>query len=438
MKLALALVVLIGCSGDTDPPDDAVTPDDSGTTPVLGDVTGLPQGTYLVGLSIAAVGGLVVPLQLDVEAVGTDDGGTEFAKFDLRAVGTDDSVSDILVSFPGVAVTVDGGFVADLPDFVLPAAYSVTSSDVTVNATLTAETVSDTTFCGTVAGTLPTIGDLPLDGSTFGAVQWDTRGDTVPKSCDTGTVEELPRIEDCPALVDGANTGFPSGGLQRSFEVVLPPNYDDTTPYPLVFLFHGFGGSSGDMLASGVIPYANDVILISPQGEDLGDTTGWDAFSDPRTNTDLVLFDDLVTCASESFAVDPERIHVTGMSNGGLMTGYLSANRADVIASIAPMSGGVGVEPVASSHKLPALVIWGGEDDFAYQQDFNVLANQMIDLFLANDQFVVGCDHGLGHTLSPDFWPWVMPFLLEHPRDLASEPYATELPPGFPAYCSIR
>ena len=41
------------------------------------------------------------------------------------------------------------------------------------------------------------------------------------------------------------------------------------------------------------------------------------------------------------FAVDADRVHSTGMSNGGLMTGKLLAQRADVLASATPFSGGV-------------------------------------------------------------------------------------------------
>lgn len=437
-KIVLSLV-LIGCSGDdpsdTSPVDTADT--DAGAEPEEVDLTGLPQGTYLVNLSINSFG-VVVPIQIDVVAAGTDDGSTVFETFDVRAVGSDDSVSDVLTSAPGpVPVTVDGGFTVALPEFVLPGEYSVTGGPVTTQLILSADSVSEEGFCGALDGRLVTF-NSDLDGSTFGAVKWDDRTGDDPVSCDTGEIEEIPRITDCPDLIDGTNTAFPSGGHERSFEVVLPPDYDPAAKYPLVALFHGFGGTASDMVQSGILPYADDVILVSLQGELIGGTTGWDAFSDPRTNTDLVFFDDVVTCASASFGVDPERIHVTGMSNGGLMTGYLAATRPDLLASVAPMSGGVGIEPVPSDNRLPALVIWGGEIDLAFDQDFDLLAHEMIDLFLGNDQFVVGCDHGLGHTLSPDFWPWTMQFLLDHPRDLASEPYVDVLPSSFPDYCTIR
>lgn len=183
---------------------------------------------------------------------------------------------------------------------------------------------------------------------------------------------------------------------------------------------------------------ASEVILVVPQGDDLGGEPGWDTFSDPRTNVDLVFFDDMLTCASESFSVDPDQIYVTGMSNGGLETGYLIATRSDVIAAAAPLSGGVGTDVVASGYAMPVLVVWGGASDQAFDLDFDALAHEMLTMFGDAGQFVVGCDHGLGHTLDPSFWPWVLQFLVDHPRDRASEPYAGGLPPVFPDYCALE
>jgi predicted esterase len=409
------------------------------TTPAGPDLSTVPDGEYYVGFSIAAVGGLVVPLQLDVTPAADGD-GIVFAQVDLRAVGEDETVSEVLVSLTDVPVSPETGFVIELPAFELPGAYSPTGSDVSIQATLTAASVTADAFCGDVTGEIITFG-IDLVGSTFGATRWENRAEA-PFSCAPPVTEEIPRITDCPALVEGVNTAFPSGGRSRSFQVVLPTGYDAAQDWPLVLVYHGFGGNSADMLDGAELrPYADarGVILVVPDGEDLGGTPGWDTFSDPLTNVDLALFDDLVTCASESYSVDPDRIHVTGMSNGGLMTGYLIATRADVIASAAPMSGGVGTDVLPSDHDVPSLVIWGGEIDTAFEQDFNQLSLDMIDLFLADGQFVIGCDHGLGHELDPSFWPWVFDFLLAHPYTLASKPYeAGLLPESFPDYCAIR
>ena len=51
---------------------------------------------------------------------------------------------------------------------------------------------------------------------------------------------------------------------------------------------------------------------------------------------------------------------------------------------------------------------------------------------------MVVCDHGLGHELEPEFWPWALAFLMDHPAGVDPEPYVDGLPEGFPSYCEIQ
>lgn len=441
--LSLALLGLSGCAGDKPEPADEASPSE----PAPEAAEEMPNGLYAMSFGIAAVGGLAVPFQLDVQTTRQDDGSLSFARFDLRAVGPGDALSEVLASAAGTEVA-EEGFRANLGEFVLPGAFSVTGSDVAISAVLRGQQASSEGVCGEIRGELVTFG-IDLEGSTFGAAPWEARAEGVPTSCELEEIEEIPRITDCPALTAGLQTDFVSGGVPRTFEVVLPEGYDASRAWPLVFVYHGFGGDIASMLdwadlrpwadtfGEGLLPEPG-AILVVPQGEDVGGTAGWDAFSDPRTNLDLVLFDDLLTCARASFSVDADRVHVTGMSNGGLFTGYLLAARSDVIASAAPMSGGMGIAPLQAQRRPAVLALWGGPSDQAFDQDFDRLTGAMIDGLLERGHFVVGCDHGLGHTLDPDFWPWTLQFLAEHPRGVAPEPYEGGLPPSFPAYCGIR
>jgi hypothetical protein len=101
------------------------------------------------------------------------------------------------------------------------------------------------------------------------------------------------------------------------------------------------------------------------------------------------------------------------------------------------MSGGLIADYVVPPRKMPILVSWGGEMDQAVGQDFNVFARNLIRDLELGGHFYVPCNHGAEHVWYREFTPWVLRFLLDHPYDVAPEPYAEMLPDAFPDYCSI-
>jgi predicted esterase len=436
------VALLAACGGEEGGPTEPSVHTDTGTTPPESGPTSpwtgpMPVGTWLLNLSVVPLGGLPVPFQ--VEIAGAEGSGV-LDSMAIRGVALSGAVSPDLVVLGPIALDETGAFELSVDEILIPAAYTITGSDVTVQLELAATVASDASFCGTVDGMITSM-SLPLTGSTFGTKIWD--GDlSGPLSCDPPATTGIPRITDCPDILGGENVDFPSGGDNRSFEVVVPAQYDPGTAWPVVFAFHGYGGSPASMLDadSDLRPYADErgVILVAPLGIETGGYTLWDVFGGEATNKDLAFFDDLLTCVSESFTVDPARVHATGMSFGGLMTGALLAHRSSVLASAAPLSGGILTTfPAQGLGGPPALVVWGGESDISQDQDFDLLAQAMIGTLQGNDQFVVACDHGLGHELSSDFWPWVMDFFGDHPLGIDAEPYAAGLPPSFPAYCVV-
>lgn len=410
---------------------------DGGTsgTPVVGEL----QGDWLVGLSVAPVGNIVLPFQAIIDDRVEGDVRT-LRSVGLRATDGAEELSEILAEVSDVPVQADGTFVVEFPTFTLPGEYSPTSGEVDVQPTLTVTSSSSDGFCGELGGQIVTF-EIDLAGSTFGATPWADRASGISTSCSTDGPQELERltVEECPAIVEGLNSGFPGGGGDRSFEVVLPSGVPGFAPWPVVFAFHGIGGTASGLLDVGLREMAEQagVILIVPQAAELGGSVIWDAVSDEASNTDVLLFDDLLTCVGASFSVDPDRVYATGMSNGGLMTGKLLSLRGDVLAAAAPLSGGVlGTWPDDPAPP-PTLVVWGGEDDVAYEQDFNAYAQAMLSELDSRETWTVACDHGLGHSLQADFWPWVFTFLADHPRTVGADPYAAGLPDGYPEYCAI-
>ena len=248
----------------------------------------------------------------------------------------------------------------------------------------------------------------------------------------------------CPAtLVPGVNIGFPSDGYDRSLILAVPSYHDAAQEWPVVFVWHWLGGDAASMLAaSGMEPRAESegILVVAPESRRLP-LTEWEFFNaDPSTNPDITFFDQLLSCLEEQYNVDEDRVYSTGMSAGGLWTSYLGVERADVHAALAPASGGLFVSWVPPASKPPELVIWGGVTDMCCTVDFNQMALDMIADLRSNDQFVVGCNHDMGHT-----WPYpvtgeyVWQFFADHVRGVTPDPYeGAPLPAVFPSYCTIE
>lgn len=139
-----------------------------------------------------------------------------------------------------------------------------------------------------------------------------------------------------------------SSGLERTFRLDVPEGYDPNRGAPLVFNFHGWGGTgesqaeyTGMAEAGGEMGY----IVVHADGID----NSWNAGSCCGTAAlqkidDVQFVRDMVAAIGADYCVDPDRIHSTGFSNGGYLSHRLGCEANDLIASIAPVSGLIGVE----------------------------------------------------------------------------------------------
>lgn len=116
---------------------------------------------------------------------------------------------------------------------------------------------------------------------------------------------------------------------------------------PLVFAFHGHGGSMAQAARSFPIHEKwPDAIVVYPQGlptagqltDPKGDRAGWQGRAGAGDDRDLKFFDEMLAGLRERYRIDPKRIYATGHSNGGGFTYLLWAERGDVFAALAPSS----------------------------------------------------------------------------------------------------
>lgn len=167
----------------------------------------------------------------------------------------------------------------------------------------------------------------------------------------------------------------------------------------------------------------------------------------------LAAADEVIACIIEEMGdrIDKCRIHAIGFSAGGLMTSQMSYRRSNYLASVVAYSGGINtVYPAPSyqneNNKFAAMVIYGGNSD-VFPPDNPIFDFKQASLNYLNDlktdgHFAFACNHNQGHTipvpttgdtLINSAWR----FLEDHPYGVEPEPYQTQLPSGFPAYCSL-
>ena len=161
------------------------------------------------------------------------------------------------------------------------------------------------------------------------------------------------------------------GSEARTYQLFIPTGYSATTPMPLLFAWHGLGGSG--TLARQYFRIeqaaANKAIIVYPNALPLassGNQTGWNLSA---TGNDVAYFDAMLAEVTGSVCVDSNRIFSAGHSFGAMMTNALGCYRGDVLRAIGPVAGtGPGRGSTTCKGEVAAWVAHGDNDptvDFA-------------------------------------------------------------------------
>jgi polyhydroxybutyrate depolymerase len=162
-----------------------------------------------------------------------------------------------------------------------------------------------------------------------------------------------------------ANESIMVDKLKREYRLVVPRSVDLKKPAPLVFAFHGFLIDSKDVMP--VYTKLNDAaakhrfILVYPNTSD----RIW-AVAPEQQVRDLAFFDELLEKLQADYKIDPERIYLTGMSNGGYMAHFVGKERSKVIAAVACHSGALGLQTlfgIGAARKFPVMIVHGDKDN---------------------------------------------------------------------------
>ncbi|MGH7284197.1 MAG: extracellular catalytic domain type 1 short-chain-length polyhydroxyalkanoate depolymerase [Polyangiaceae bacterium] len=172
----------------------------------------------------------------------------------------------------------------------------------------------------------------------------------------TGAVAETPKL---------VHKTMPSGGHDRTYLLYAPESKD---PLPLVIALHGrLGDGAGqDRLSHfSKIAAREKFVLVLPDGyskswnDARGEGPAFDAHYD-----DNQFLSDIIDELTLHHTVDPARVYVTGMSNGGFMAETFACKSPEKIAAIA-IVGALLPEPLATcnpSKTMPVMMISGDHD----------------------------------------------------------------------------
>ena len=185
---------------------------------------------------------------------------------------------------------------------------------------------------------------------------------------------------------DGIITGLQTKTLthdnvNRNYLVYIPDSYDSEIDYPLMFVFHGFGGIATQFINTADmrdLAESNNFIVVYPQGLDLGGTgSHWNCSNPSADNKsdvdDIGFIENLIDQLILDYPViDNKRIYAAGYSNGGFMSYYLACN-SKKFAAIGSVAGTMLDDSYQSCNaNFPtAMINIHGTDDFDVPYDGN-------------------------------------------------------------------
>lgn len=172
----------------------------------------------------------------------------------------------------------------------------------------------------------------------------------------------------------GSSTSLKTGnftesinGTTRKWMLDVPTNYNPSTPYRLIFVWHPLGGSGSQVVSggyNGLKSLSNSTAIfatadgLAGSNEETSGNGWWNA-----NGGDMKLVQVMLDKINAGLCIDQERIFSTGFSFGGMMS-YTLPFEFDVFRAVAPCSGKTGVIDYTAKFTKPvAIMAFHGNSD---------------------------------------------------------------------------
>ena len=180
-------------------------------------------------------------------------------------------------------------------------------------------------------------------------------GESAPGTTGSTTSSELPG--------GSSEHRLNSGGISRSYRVYRPQGLSGAVPLVL-FLHGGFGTAAQAEAKYGWDSQADAgrFVVAYPDGIDRAWNAGGGCCGQPAAKgiDDVGFISAVVRDIRQQADIDPDRIYLTGMSNGGIMT-YTMACRTDLFAAIGPVAATV-LDSCRSPAPVSVIAVHGTAD----------------------------------------------------------------------------
>ncbi len=170
----------------------------------------------------------------------------------------------------------------------------------------------------------------------------------------SAAIRALPRYADAPLGAQPRRT-LTVKDEKAWYALYVPSSYDPQHAYPLIVCLHG-AGFTGESYLERWVPRLDDRYILACPTISMG--VWWTRFGEDLTLATL-------RAIQSEYHIDPNRVFLTGMSNGGIGAWIIGMHYPDRFAGLAPMASGIDdvLFPFVENLKnTPVYVIHGVED----------------------------------------------------------------------------
>jgi polyhydroxybutyrate depolymerase len=157
-------------------------------------------------------------------------------------------------------------------------------------------------------------------------------------------------------------------GVERAYLLHVPESYDGSQPVPLMISLHGGAGWPAlqrDVSRWNRLADRDGFLVVYPASLKIGGVRGWRVVEPgPGLDADVRFVSDLIDTLEARYNIDPARVYVNGLSNGGAMAFTLSCTLPHRIAAVGVVAPAqiLSWEWCPDPEPIPWIAFYGTDD----------------------------------------------------------------------------